>query len=157
SFRRSFYGQLSIKTDGQPEDEDAARTLVHGGIIHGVQRLGEAHRRQPTTYYCETSGVGQALALLPTDRGRRVGLVGRGTGTLAAYGRPGDVSRIYEINPQVVQFAETQFTFLHDSAADVQIVLGDARLRMAAEPPQALDLLAVDAFSGDSIPVHLLT
>jgi SAM-dependent methyltransferase len=154
---RSFYGQLAVRHDGQPEDEDASRTLVHGGIIHGAQWLADARRRQPTTYYCETSGVGRALALLPTTRGRRVGLVGLGTGTLVTYGRPGDVYRVYDINPQVVDLARTEFTFLRDSAATVEIVLGDARLRMEAEPPQALDLLAVDAFSGDAVPTHLLT
>jgi len=154
---RSFYGQLAVRNDGQPEDEDASRTLVHGGIIHGAQWLGEARRRQPTTYYCETSGVGRALALLPTNRGRRVGLVGLGPGTLATYGRPGDVYRFYDINPQVVRLAQTEFTFLRDTAATVEIVLGDARRRMEAEPPQALDLLAVDAFAGDAVPTHLLT
>jgi hypothetical protein len=146
-----------VKNDGRAEDEDASRTLVHGGIIHGTQWLADARRRQPTTYYCETSGVGRALALLPTNRSRRVGLVGLGAGTLATYARPGDVYRVYDINPQVVHVAQTEFTFLRDSAATVEIVLGDARLRMEAEPPQALDLLAVDAFSGDAVPTHLLT
>jgi hypothetical protein len=154
---RSFYGQLAVRHDGAREDPDASRTLVHGGIIHGTQWLHEARRRQPTTYYCENSGVGRALDLLPAERARRVGLVGLGVGTLAAYGRPGDLYRAYEINPQVVRLAQTEFTFLRDSAATVEIVLGDARLRMESEPPQGLDLLAVDAFSGDAIPTHLLT
>ncbi|MGH7358867.1 MAG: spermidine synthase, partial [Candidatus Rokuibacteriota bacterium] len=154
---RSFYGQLAVRHDGAPEDEDASRTLVHGGIIHGTQWLADARRRQTTTYYCETSGVGHALALLPASRPRRVGLVGLGVGTLAAYGRRGDVYRAYDINPQVVRLAQTEFTFLRDSAATVEIVLGDARIRMEAETPQELDLLAVDAFSGDAVPAHLLT
>jgi hypothetical protein len=154
---RSFYGQLAVKNDGLPEDEDASRTLVHGGIIHGTQWLAEARRRQPTTYYCENSGVGRALELLPRGRGHRVGLVGLGVGTLATYGRPGDVYRVYDINAQVVQLAQTEFTFLRDTAATVEIVLGDARLSMERERPQALDLLAVDAFSGDAVPTHLLT
>jgi SAM-dependent methyltransferase len=154
---RSFYGQLGVRDDGEAGTESAARTLVHGGIIHGTQWLDDSRRPYPTTYYCETSGVGRALELLPTDRGRRVGLVGLGTGTLVAFGRPGDVYRAYEINPQVVRVAETEFTFLHESKAEVVVLLGDARRRLEGEPPQELDLLAVDAFSGDSVPAHLLT
>jgi hypothetical protein len=154
---RSFYGQLAVRGEGRPGAEDAARTLIHGGIIHGTQWLHESRRGVPTTYYCDDSGVGRVFTLLPTDRPRRVGLVGLGTGTLAAYGRPGDVFRVYEINPQVLRLAETQFTFLHDSRAEVAVVLGDARLRLEGEPPQEFDLLAVDAFSGDGVPGHLLT
>jgi protein-L-isoaspartate O-methyltransferase len=154
---RSFYGQLRVRNEGRPGDQDASRTLVNGGIIHGTQWLDDARRRLPTSYYCETSGVGRALALLPVNRRQRVGVVGLGVGTLAAYGRPGDVYRIYEINPQVVRLAQTEFTFLRDSAAAVEVALGDARLRLEAEPPQEFDLLAVDAFSGDSVPTHLLT
>ena len=154
---RSFYGQLEVRDDGAPGTEAASRTLVHGGIIHGTQWQADARRRSPTTYYCETSGVGRAIALLPTDRGRRVGVVGLGAGTLVTYGRPGDVYRVYEINPLVIRLAETEFTFLRESAAEVAVLLGDARRRLEGEPPQAFDLLAVDAFSGDSIPAHLLT
>ena len=87
----------------------------------------------------------------------RVGVVGLGTGTLAAYGRPGDVYRFYEINPQVVDIANREFTFLGDSGAKIEIVLGDARLSMEREPPQNYDVLVIDAFSSDSIPVHLIT
>jgi hypothetical protein len=154
---RSFYGQLAVRDEGRPGGETAARTLIHGGIIHGTQWMHDSKRRVPTTYYCDDSGVGRAFTLLPTDRPRRVGLVGLGIGTLVTYGRPGDAFRVYEINPQVVRLAETQFTFLQDSAAEVAVVLGDARLRMEMEPPQEFDLLAVDAFSGDGIPGHLLT
>jgi SAM-dependent methyltransferase len=154
---RSFYGQLGVRDDGEPGTETAARTLVHGGIIHGTQWRDSLRRRYPTTYYCETSGVGRALALLPTNRGRRVGVVGLGAGTLVAFGRRGDVYRVYEINPLVVRVAETEFTFLHESAAEVAVLLGDARRKLEGEPPQEFDLLAVDAFSGDSIPAHLLT
>jgi len=87
----------------------------------------------------------------------RVGLVGLGAGTLAAYGRPLDSYTFYEINPLDVALARTEFTFLRDSPAAVDIVLGDARLSLERQPGQAFDVLAVDAFSGDSIPVHLLT
>ena len=154
---RSFYGQLAVQDGGISDTETSKRTLVHGGIIHGTQWRGSDHRRWPTTYYCETSGVGRALASLPTDRGRRVGMVGLGAGTLVTYGRPGDVYRVYEINPLVLRLAETEFTYLADSRAEVAVILGDARRRLEGEPPQRFDLLAVDAFSGDSIPAHLLT
>jgi hypothetical protein len=154
---RSFYGQLAVREDGLRGSADASRSLIHGGIIHGTQWWDNARRRLPTTYYCGTSGVGRALALLPTERGRRVGMIGLGAGTLVTFGRPGDVYRVYEINPQVLRLAETEFTFLHDSAAEVAVVLGDARQRLEAEPPQEFDLIAVDAFSGDSVPAHLLT
>jgi hypothetical protein len=154
---RSFYGQLAVRDDGVRGSENASRSLIHGGIIHGMQWWDDARSRFPTTYYCETSGVGRALALLPSGRGRRVGMIGLGAGTLVAFGRQGDVYRVYEIDPLVLRLAETEFTFLHDSAAEVAVVLGDARLRLEAEPPQEFDLIAVDAFSGDSVPAHLLT
>ena len=154
---RSFYGQLAVQDGGISDTETSKRTLVHGGIIHGTQWRQSDHRRWPTTYYCETSGVGRVLASLPTDRGQRVGVVGLGAGTLVTYGRPGDVYRVYEINPLVLRLAETEFTYLEDSRAEVAVILGDARRRLEGEPPQRFDLLAVDAFSGDSIPAHLLT
>ena len=154
---RSFYGQLAVRDDGEPGTEGAARTLVHGGTIHGTQWLGPPVRRAPTTYYCPTSGVGRALAKLPTDRPRRVGVIGLGTGTLVTYGHRGDAYRVYEINPQVLRVAETEFTFLADTQADVVVLIGDARRTLEQEAPQEFDLLAVDAFSGDAIPAHLLT
>ena len=154
---RSFYGQLAVRDDGEPGTGAAARTLVHGGTIHGTQWLEPSMRRAPTTYYCPESGVGRALAKLPTDRPRRVGVIGLGTGTLVTYGRPGDEYRVYEIDPLVLRVAETEFTFLHDSRAEVAVLLGDARRTLEAEPPQEFDLLAIDAFSGDAIPAHLLT
>ena len=154
---RSFYGQLAVRDEGEPGARDAARTLVHGGTIHGTQWLDPAVRRAPTTYYCPTSGVGRALAKLPEDRPRRVGVIGLGTGTLLTYGHRGDAFRVYEINPQVLRVAETEFTFLADSRADVVVLLGDARRTLEQEAPQEFDLLAVDAFSGDAIPAHLLT
>ena len=153
---RSFYGQLGVRDDNDGTDA-ASRTLVHSGTTHGIQWRDPSRRRLSTTYYCETSGVGRALGRLPTDRPQRVGIIGLGTGTLVTYGRPGDAYRVYEINPQVLRIAETEFTFLHDSRAEVVVLLGDARQTLEAEPPQEFDLLAVDAFSGDAIPAHLLT
>jgi spermidine synthase len=100
--------------------------------------------------------VGLAIAAAP-QAPRRVGLIGLGAGTLATYGRPGDAYRVYEINPQVFELADSEFSFLADSRARIERVLGDARLALEREPSQGFDVLAVDAFSGDSVPVHLLT
>jgi SAM-dependent methyltransferase len=151
---RNFYATLRVKDTGT--GDEAMRRLIHGVIMHGEQYLAESKRRTPTTYYSPTSGVGRALKALESPE-LRVGVVGLGTGTLAAYGRPGNVFRFYEINPQVVDIARQHFTFLGDSPARIEIELGDARLTMEREAPQRYDLLAIDAFSSDSIPVHLLT
>ena len=151
--QRNFYGTL-LTLDSQ--GPDATRKMFHGSVKHGEQYLADARRREPTTYYGPTSGIGRALAAAPA-RPRRVGLIGLGTGTLVAYGRAGDVYRVYEINPLVFRLADEEFTFLADSAARIERVLGDARLALEAESPQDFDVLAVDAFSGDSVPVHLIT
>jgi SAM-dependent methyltransferase len=153
---RNFYGTLRVKDIGAEGENDAVRRLVHGVIMHGEQYRAAGRRNEPTTYYGATSGIGRALKALEGSA-LRVGVVGLGTGTLALYGRPGDVYRFYEINPQVVTVAEREFTFLADSGAKIEHVLGDARLSMEREPPQEYDVLVVDAFSSDSIPVHLLT
>jgi SAM-dependent methyltransferase len=154
---RNFYGTLRVKDVGSgQEDREAVRRLMHGVIMHGEQYLAADRRREPTTYYGATSGVARAIqALQPSPI--RVGVVGLGTGTLAVYGTPRDVYRFYEINPQVVDIARNEFTFLRDSGAAIETVLGDARLAMEREPAQRYDLLAIDAFSSDSIPVHLIT
>jgi SAM-dependent methyltransferase len=112
---------------------------------------------QPTTYYGYKSGIGLAILEAQRRLGLRVGVIGLGTGTLAAYGRPGDVYRFYEINPLVIEIARSQFRFLPESRAKVEVVLGDARLSLDREAPQNYDILAVDAFSSDAIPIHLLT
>jgi hypothetical protein len=153
---RSFYGVLRIKEIGEPGDESQLRRLVHGTILHGEQYLHESLRRQPSTYYSETSGVGAAIASRQ-ERPVRVGVIGLGAGTLAAYGRAGDLYRFYEIDPNVVRVARSEFTYLADSAAKIEIALGDARLSLEREKPQRFDVLAVDAFSSDAIPVHLIT
>ncbi len=152
---RNFYGALRVK-DFEPEDLNvASRRLIHGVIMHGEQYLGP-RRREPTTYYGLNSGVGRLMQTF-TSPEIRVGVVGLGTGTLAAYGRTGGVYRFYEINPQVIDIARREFTYLGDSAAKTETVLGDARLNMEREAPQNYDVLAIDAFSSDSIPVHLIT
>jgi len=153
---RNFYGALITFDVRRSDPANNVRLLSHGSIKHGEQFLAPSRRREPTTYYGATSGIGRALAAAPAEP-RRVGLVGLGAGTLATYGRSGDTYRIYEINPQVFELADSEFTFLRDSPARIERVLGDARLALEREPPQGFDLLAVDAFSGDAVPVHLLT
>jgi len=152
---RNFYSQLRVYT--RDDGLGPKRVMVHGRINHGEQYLSPELRRTPVTYYCHESGVGRALFALPQDRPLRLGMLGLGAGTLAAYGRSGDEMRIYEINGQVLDLARSEFSYLADSPARIVPVLGDGRLMLEAEPPQGFDLLAVDAFSGDSIPTHLLT
>lgn len=167
---RSFYGVLrefdiEAPDTAQSQDEasdfaeaeSARRQLLSGTIQHGLQFLAPDRRRLPTTYYGPGSGVGRAISVREKQGEVNVGVVGLGVGTLATYGRPGDHYTFYEINPQVTELAKRDFYFLHDSAARVDIVPGDARLSLERQAPQTFDLLVVDAFSGDAIPVHLLT
>lgn len=154
---RNFYGTLRVTQRGGTDDEYLVRELKHGSITHGKQVQDAEERLKPTTYFGPNSGAGLALRELARRPKLRVGIVGLGAGTLAAYGRAGDEYRFYEINPLVTGIAGSQFTYLRDSKAKVKTILGDARLSLEREPPQQFDLLAVDAFSGDAIPVHLLT
>jgi SAM-dependent methyltransferase len=134
------------------------RSLIHGSILHGSQYPAPESRRQPTTYYTRGSGIGLLLETLhPRQEPLRVGMIGLGTGTLATYGAKGDTYRIYDINPAVIEVANSHFTYLADSDAKIETPLGDARLTLEREPPQNFDVLAVDAFSSDAIPVHLIT
>jgi SAM-dependent methyltransferase len=153
--RRNFYGTLRVSDAGT--DDDRHRKLVHGAITHGHQFLDPERRKWPTTYYAEESGVGLAIVKSRTSAGQRVGLIGLGAGTLAAYSRPGDRYRFYEINPLVVEMARSRFSYLQDADGTIDVVLGDARLSLEREPAQHFDVLVVDAFAGDAIPVHLLT
>ena len=153
---RDFYGALRVF--GEPRNGHELVTLRHGRILHGAQWLDPPEqRRLPVTYYGPASGLGVVLAALHPQSPRRLGMVGLGAGTLAAYGKPGDTVRFYEINPQVVDIARTRFHYLVESGAKVEVALGDARLSLEREPPQRFDLLAIDAFSGDAIPTHLLS
>jgi SAM-dependent methyltransferase len=154
--KRSFYGVLRVKEYGVPNDASHLRRLVHGTIMHGEQYLSDANRGMLTTYYTETSGIGAAIHS-KEDHPVRVGVIGLGTGTIAAYGRPGDSYRFYDIDVNVIQIARREFSFLGDSGARIETALGDARLTLEREPPQGFDVLAVDAFSSDAIPVHLIT
>jgi len=153
---RTFYGVLTVYEHQRDAPKAHHLVLQHGRITHGLQFVDPEERKQPVSYYGAESGVGLAFEALPPGP-RHIGVVGLGTGTLAAYGRPGDLVRIYEINPEVERIATSRFTYLRDCQAKVEVVLGDARLSMEREPPQQFDLLALDAFSSDAIPVHLLT
>lgn len=154
---RNFYGVLRVQESGANE-VSRHRSLVHGTIMHGNQYLAPDFRRRPTTYYTATSGVGRVIeSLHPRLAPVKVGVIGLGAGTLAAYGARGDTYRFYDINPAVVELARKDFTYLGDSEATVEVALGDARLNLEREPAQQFDVLAIDAFSSDAIPVHLIT
>lgn len=153
---RNFYSQLRVQ-DSTDATLGPQRTMLHGRINHGEQYTALAHRRQPTAYYCEKSGIGRAIRSLPQAQPLKLGVVGLGAGTLSVYGRAGDEMRIYEINEQVLDLARSEFSYLADTPARIVPVLGDGRLMLEREAPQQFDLLAMDAFSGDSIPTHLLT
>ncbi|HET7319945.1 MAG TPA: fused MFS/spermidine synthase [Nitrospirota bacterium] len=152
---RNFYGGLRV-TEHDTGTKDEVRMLVHGTVTHGVQYTALNRRRTPISYYGRESGVSLAAKYL---RGStlRVGVIGLGAGSLAAYARHGDVFRFYEINPLVEQMARSEFTYLADCPGKVDVVLGDGRLSLEREPDRSYDLLVIDAFSGDAIPVHLLT
>jgi SAM-dependent methyltransferase len=154
---RNFYGVLRVKEYGAPGMSFHLRRLLHGVIMHGEQYLEGDRRREATTYYLPGSGIGAAMAAAKARGPIRVGVIGLGAGTLAVYGRKGDSFRFYDINPQVVALARSHFTYLSDTEAEVEVALGDARLSLEREPAQGFDILAVDAFSSDSIPVHLIT
>jgi hypothetical protein len=151
---RSYFGVYTVRNDS-----DDLRVLAHGTTAHGSQLLTKGKERELTTYYSGFSGVGQALLKLPQIAGpkARVGAVGLGTGTLSCYTRPGQDWRFYEIDPAMVDIARGSFSFLARCNPGVKIVLGDARLSLAAAPTDSLDLLVLDAFSSDAIPMHLLT
>ncbi|MBX3474751.1 MAG: fused MFS/spermidine synthase [Planctomycetes bacterium] len=153
---RNFYGTYMVAETPAGQGQPWFRSLSSGTTQHGSQFMEPEYRDWPTTYYARHSGIGLALHCLPS-RPRRVGVVGLGVGTLAAYGRKGDLYRFYEINPRCEQIARDYFFFLQDSPADCQVILGDARLSMEGQEPQQFDLIALDAFTSDSIPVHLLT
>ena len=169
---RNFYGTLTVKerlggddNDGDGRDDRDAFSLVHGGILHGFQFTEQ--RGEPTTYYVNDSGAGLAVREFPRakdaegkNKGIRVGIVGLGAGTMAAHAKHNDVYRFYEIDPKVIAISDRYFTFRKDAAdrgATCEVVQGDARIQMEQEKDQNYDVIALDAFSGDAIPAHLLT
>jgi spermidine synthase len=131
--------------------------LQHGRITHGLQFASPQRAKEITSYFGPGTGLGLALRQFPRQQNQRIGLLGLGVGTVAAYGKTGDYMRIYEINPQVKEIAEKPFNYVALSAAKIDIVMGDGRLSMENEPPQNFDILIMDAFSSDAVPVHLLT
>jgi hypothetical protein len=154
---RSYFGIYTVATDARA----GVRRLVHGTTVHGTQMLARGRETERSSYYVPRSGVGRALTMLPDLSGpfTRVGIVGLGAGTLACYARPGQSWRFYEIDPAVVRIARDsgKFSFLSRCGRDASIVIGDARLTLAAEASSSLDFLALDAFSSDAVPMHLLT
>jgi spermidine synthase len=157
--QRNFYGTLSVQDDPS-SDRLARRYLIHGTISHGYQYLHDDFRRLPASYFSQHSGVGLALTALQSQGPVRMGVVGLGVGVLSGYVRDIDYARLYEINPDVVSIADEYFTFLptaRQTSPDVDVLLGDARLTLEQQEPQNFDLLAIDAFSSDAIPTHLLT
>jgi hypothetical protein len=153
---RNFYGVLRVRDIPDDEQDTAVRRLIHGTINHGTQLLDAAHRDEPTSYYGPYSGMGRAMGYLQKRGPVRVAVIGLGAGVTASFCRAGDVFRFYEINPLALSIANTWFTFLRDCKADHQVLLGDARLTLEAQPSQQFDLMAIDAFTSDAIPVHLL-
>lgn len=150
--RRDFFGVVRVEKDAR------GLALMHGRVLHGSQLAEEAKQRKPTTYYAPNSGVGRLLAF--RQGSQHVGAVGLGVGTLAGYVKPGDRYRFYEISPLVVDYAQGRggyFTFLSGAPEKVEVVLGDARTSLEREPANVFDVLVIDAFSGDSVPTHLLT
>jgi hypothetical protein len=159
---RNFYGVMKIKAYDEPGSDNHLVRMVHGAILHGEQYSHEKWRKEPTTYYTPTSGFGRAVnqqrTLAPRSaNGIRIGMIGLGVGTVASYCRDIDKCRIYEINAEVERLARKHFTFLADSPAKPEVIIGDARLSLEREASNQFNVLAVDAFSGDSIPMHLIT
>lgn len=153
---RNFYGVVAVVSRSGEAGE--VRDLVHGRILHGRQYFTERDRPRPTTYYVEESGMGRALSRVAARPDLRVGVVGLGVGTVAAYLRsPSQEIRFYEINPEVPRLARRWFRYLEECRGRADVVDGDARLSLASEPPRGYHVLVLDAFSGDSVPAHLLT
>jgi SAM-dependent methyltransferase len=155
--QRDFYGVVRTADHETPVPY---RSMYHGAIMHGGQLLGDSFRNMPADYFSPTSGYGRVFTALREIRPKKplaVGIVGLGAGVVAAWTRPGDSLVFYEISPRVVDIARREFTFLADTAAHSEVVLGDGRLSLEREPARGYDVLGIDAFSGDSIPMHLVT
>lgn len=156
---RNFYGRVSVSE--VREGGKLVREMLHGRIRHGSQLMDTGHRRTPTYYYRSASGIARAIGAVRHRGPLRVGVIGLGVGALAAYGERGDYMRFYEINPVVERMARDYFTFLEDAPAEVEVAIGDGRIslerELAATGSQRFDVLVLDAFTSEAIPVHLLT
>ncbi|BBO30629.1 fused MFS/spermidine synthase [Lacipirellula parvula] len=156
---RNFYGVLTVRHMNQNSPDEFVE-LSNGRTTHGGQFIAEANRRVPMWYYHADSGVGILMRETSGDAPRRVGVIGLGVGTLAAYAEPGETFRFYDINPQVIDLAADFFHYLGEAngrGATIELIEGDARIALENEPPQNFDILVLDAFNSDSIPAHLLT
>ena len=153
---RNFYGRVAVYEYDQ-ETPMHHRTFKSGRVAHGQQYLADDKRRMPIAYYGEETGAGRVLAALRDKPDARVGVIGMGAGTMAAFAEPGHYYRIYEINPEAIHIAQNYFSYLKDCKGECDIVLGDARLSLEREEPNHFDVLCLDAFSGDAVPAHLLT
>ena len=156
---RSYFGIYQVTTFVDGNGRPMEMRLTHGTTLHGVQNMLPGTETVATSYYARRSGVGEVMANAPTLFGpaARVGVVGLGSGTLSCYKQPGQSWSIFEIDPAMVEIARSRFSFLSRCAPDARIILGDARLRLAEQAPNSIDILAVDAFSSDAVPMHLLT
>ncbi len=157
---RNFYGMVSVQEHykNDPLNPNLHHfAFVSGAVKHGRQYADPARRREPIAYFGPHTGIAQAIKFVGQRPKSRVGVVGMGIGTVATYAKQGDYVRMYEINPEVDRIAHNHFTFLSDCEGKCEIVLGDARLALEREEPMHFDLLCLDAFSGDSVPTHLLT
>ena len=157
---RNFYGTVNVREGYDSRINSDFRILTHGGTQHGMQNMADAFKADPITYYGRKTGIGKALDSLHDLPDVKVGVVGLGTGTVACYAQKGQSYRFYEINPEVVRLARKYFTYLDDAeqrGASVHMIVGDARLTLEHEPDQQFDVILLDAFSGDAIPMHLLT
>ena len=155
---RNFYGTLQVtqNTNRQSSIDDHLE-LRHGRVVHGTEIISDSPGLQPTTYYGRKSGIGQVFNLLNSKGDLEITAVGLGTGTLSVYARPGDKLRFYEINPEVIELARKYFRYLTECATKVETIAADGRMGIQSQPTQSIDLLILDAFSSDAIPVHLLT
>lgn len=158
---RGFHGLITVTDYANEDPRASARYMSHGTTTHGIQLLHEAYRHYPTSYYTPSGGIGRALIRENQSANRHIGVIGLGVGTVAAYGMPGDVLRFFEIDENVIQIAQEDFSFLSHTPSEVQIVSGDGRLMLEQEltnpTHRPYDLLVLDAFSGDAVPTHLLT
>ncbi len=154
---RNFFGVLTVYEESVGDPEEHKRLMQHGTTFHGLQFLSPEKKHLPTAYYGPESGVGLVMQNWPEPTQRRIGIIGLGVGTIAIYGDETDTICFYEINPEVERLARKHFTYLDDSAATVEVLLGDGRLVLENQPPQNFDVLVLDAFSSDVVPTHLLT
>jgi hypothetical protein len=154
---RNFFGVLTIWEQAWDNPDEHTLLMQHGTTFHGLQFQLPEKRHISTAYYAPDSGIGITLRNMPKQEDRRIGIVGLGVGTIAGYGGETDTVRFYEINPEVQRLARKYFTYLDDSQAAIEVVLGDGRLSMEREKSQDYDVLVLDAFSSDAVPTHLLT